>query len=235
MSYAWLFSFPFRFCWLMLGQFLSSEKRGHMFFTAMSPLPFWGWNNKGVFSHAGECLTSGVRLRFEEVAKCVTRFPCAIYAIFSLWMTYSFVVAAVCFSSERLQWFWSCSPVALDILHVTFLICISHPLLNTFWLPVLYLSLHPALGVEYVIHRRRVTLEVWHSWSLLFPALNLRLLKSVWFPKPGWADSFPLLISFKCMCVPLALSWHAILVCLFIHDVLSSSLRYPAAFPFHIR
>lgn len=70
-------SFPL--LWLMLGCVLSTEKRGHMFFTALSPLLFWGWNNKGVFSHASECLTFGVKLRFEAVAKRVTRFTYAVF------------------------------------------------------------------------------------------------------------------------------------------------------------
>lgn len=42
--------------------------------------------------------------------------------------------------------------------HPSFLNTHSHPLLNTTWLWVLYLSFHPALAIEQLIHHRRVTL-----------------------------------------------------------------------------
>lgn len=87
-------SLPFHLCWLMLGCFLSTEKRRHIFFTTISTLPFWGWNNKRAFSHASECLTSGVKLRFCVIAKCVTK---STYVIFLSLNDNSFIAAAVCF------------------------------------------------------------------------------------------------------------------------------------------
>lgn len=53
-SHFLLFPFPFLFPFPLLltdvRRFLSTEKRSHVFFAALSPLPFWAWHIKGLFS-----------------------------------------------------------------------------------------------------------------------------------------------------------------------------------------